>query len=558
MRITSFTSLERDQSERLTSRPQSTSFRYHEGPLDMRMIITAFVVIMIGLAAAGPASAQSPPVRPNIVLIVSDDHGFGDIGWHDPQVSTPNLVRLAQSGTRLDRFYVNPICSVTRAALMTGISTSKTGVNNSSGLGIRYRILPQAFHDAGYQTWMFGKWHLGGNADSQRPGPEFLPHARGFDYFYGHLHGAIDYYLHQRKDLGQLDWQRNGKPIVEEGFSTDLLADDAIRMIRGRDHQRPFLLYLAFNAIHGPLQAPPATDITARGNRRELLLANLSHMDAAIGRVVATLQQQGLRDNTLIWFTGDNGGQLSQGASNGPLRGEKGGAFEGGLRVPALVSWPARFPAGQTSQQFMCAMDVLPTLCAAAAIPTGITGPIDGVDVGESIRTGQAMPRPPFVMGARDVAVFRPPFKLVQSQGAAPMLFQLEEDPTEQHDVASQHPETVAELSKLVILGRGPGGGGGQGKGRRGEGEAGGVLGGMKQGQGGMKQGQGGARQGQGGMKQGQRQGQRQGGGGRRGGAANQPAPNQPPLPASRPDQPQRRRQQSGTDNPPNPSIPQL
>jgi arylsulfatase A-like enzyme len=285
-------------------------------------------------------------------------------------------------------------------------------------------------------------------------------------------------------------------------------------MIRGRDPQRPFLLYLAFNAIHGPLQAPPATDITARGNRRELLLANLSHMDAAIGRVVATLQQQGLRDNTLIWFTGDNGGQLSQGASNGPLRGEKGGAFEGGLRVPALVSWPARFPAGQTSQQFMCAMDVLPTLCAAAAIPTGITMPIDGVDVGESIRTGQAMPRPPFVMGARDVAVFRPPFKLVQAQGVAPMLFQLEEDPTEQHDVASQHPETVAELSKLVIFGRGAGGGGGggQGKGRRGEGEAGGAQSGMKQGQGGMKQGQGGARQGQGGMKQGQ--GQRQGGGG--------------------------------------------
>jgi hypothetical protein len=179
----------------------------------------------------------------------------------------------------------------------------------------------------------------------------------------------------------------------------------------------------------------------------------------------------------------------------------------------------------------MCAMDVLPTLCAAAAIPTGITGPIDGVDVGESIRTGQAMPRPPFVMGARDIAVFRPPFKLVQAQGVAPMLFQLEEDPTEQHDVASQHPETVAELSKLVIFGRGPGGGGGQGKGRRGQGEAGGAQSGMKQGQGGMKQGQGGARQGQGGMKQ----GQGQGGGGRRGGAANQPIPNQPPAAPTNP-----------------------
>ena len=123
---------------------------------------------------------------------------------------------------------------------MTGLATLRTGVNNSSGLDLQYRILPQAFHDAGYQTWMFGKWHLGGAEDSQRSGPEYLPHARGFDYFYGHLHGAIDYYSHQRKDLGKLDWQRNGQPVREEGFSTDLLANDAIRMVRQRDRTKPF------------------------------------------------------------------------------------------------------------------------------------------------------------------------------------------------------------------------------------------------------------------------------------------------------------------------------
>ena len=396
------------------------------------------------------AWATQAAERPNVVIIVSDDHGFGDIGWNNPEVRTPTLDQLAKSGIRLDRFYANPICSVTRAALMTGLATLRTGVNNSSGLDLKYRILPQAFQDAGYQTWMFGKWHLGGSEDSQRPGPQYFPCARGFDYFYGHLHGAIDYYTHQRKDLGKLDWQRNGQPVNEEGFSTDLLANDAIRMLRQRDRNKPFLLYLAFNAVHGPLQAPPSAPDVSRRVRRDLLLANVTHLDLAIGRLVRTLDEEHLRENTLIVFFGDNGGQLSQQASNGVLRGEKGGTFEGGIRVPALMNWPGVLrPA--PSQQFLAVTDLFPTLAAAAGIATGISTPLDGVNLWPALVAGKEAARPPFVMGNNDVACLGPPWKLILTgRDAAPLLFNLVVDPSEQRDLAPNHPDVVASLMKVI------------------------------------------------------------------------------------------------------------
>lgn len=404
--------------------------------------------------------------RPNIVVIVSDDHGFGDVGWNSREVKTPHLDQLARDGVRLDRFYANPICSVTRAALMTGLATLRTGVNNSSGLDLKYRILPQAFQDAGYQTWMFGKWHLGGPEDSQRSGAEYFPQARGFDYFYGHLHGAIDYYKHERKDLGQLDWQRNGNPVVEDGFSTDLLVDDAIRKVKARDTNRPFLLYLPFNAVHGPLQPPPsATDVSKR-DRRELLLANVTHLDAAIGRLLQTIDDEQLRESTLVLFFSDNGGQLSQGASNGTLRGEKGGTFEGGIRVPAAIRWTGKLPASTVSQQFMSVMDVFPTLCAAADLHTGIEGPLDGINLWSFLSAGHEEDHPPFVMGNKDVACIAAPWKLVlPGQGEAPLLFDIIDDPNEEKNVAAEHDDVVSRLIQVV-------GGVGELKGGRGNGKS--------------------------------------------------------------------------------------
>lgn len=396
-------------------------------------------------------SLQASTSHPNILLVVSDDQGFGDVGWNNPEVRTPVLDQLARDGIRLDRFYANPICSVTRAALMTGFASLRTGVNNSSGLDLKYRILPQAFKDAGYQTWMFGKWHLGGPEDYQRSGKAYVPYSRGFDSFYGHLHGAIDYYTHRRKDLDQLDWQRNGLPMDEEGFTTDLLVEEAIRKIQSRDASRPFFAYLAFNAIHGPLQPPPSAPHLSKREKRPVLLANLTHMDTALGRLLTILDQQGLREDTLVLFFGDNGGQLSQGASNGPLRGEKGNTFEGGIRVPAAIRWPGRLPAGQVSQQFLSVMDVYPTLCTAAGIPTGLPTSIDGVDLWPAIATRQNIPHPPFVMGNKDVACFSTPWKMIlPGRGEKPLLFDILQDPTESTDVAIQHPDIIASLSRVV------------------------------------------------------------------------------------------------------------
>ncbi|MFM1801343.1 MAG: hypothetical protein RJA81_695 [Planctomycetota bacterium] len=397
--------------------------------------------------------------RPNIVLIVSDDQGFGDIGWNNPDVKTPVLDRLAQQGMRLDRFYANPICSATRAALMTGIATIKTGVNNRQGLELKYRILPQVFHDAGYQTWMFGKWHLGGSEDNVFNTPEYTPNHRGFDYFYGFLHGAIDYYTHERKDLGKLDWQRNGEPVIEKGFSTDLLVDDARRKVMERDKSRPFLLYLPFNAVHGPLQTPPsATGGPAkRQERRSTMLANIHHMDMAIGRLIETLEKEAISRNTIVLFFGDNGGQLSNGASNGSLRGEKGETFEGGIREPAFLYWPGVISPGQKSQQFISVMDVLPTLAAAAGMETGIKDAIDGVNLWPALKSGKVTDHPPFVMGFRDTALFSGNWKLISpGQGQTPMLFDIIRDPNEKSDIASQNKDVVERLEKeLVVLTQG-------------------------------------------------------------------------------------------------------
>ncbi len=430
------------------------------------------LLLLLPLAASAVTPPAPPrPARPNVILLVSDDHGFGDVGWNNPSVKTPTIDGLARDGVRLDRFYANPICSVTRAAMLTGIATLRTGVNNTNGLDLRYRILPQAFRDAGYQTWMFGKWHLGGNADNAKSGEEYRPYRRGFDYFYGFLHGAIDYYDHTRKDLGQLDWQRNGTPVEEEGFTTDLLVDDAIRRLKERDTGKPFLMYLAFNAVHGPLEPPPSAKDLSRREKRPILTANLEHLDAGIARLLAVIDDAGLRESTIVLFFGDNGGQLSQGASNAPLRGEKGGVFEGGIRVPAAIRWPGVLRPSGPSAQFVSVMDLFPTLCAAAGIPTGVEGPLDGVNLWPALASGTPVEHPAFVMGTREVACIRAPWKLVRPGGnAAPMLFHLIDDPNETKDLAAEHPEIVEQLSKEIAAygagGRGRGGEGGA-KGRK-------------------------------------------------------------------------------------------
>ncbi|MBY0396371.1 MAG: arylsulfatase, partial [Thermoleophilia bacterium] len=407
------------------------------------------IAAAIALAATTTASAQAPAGGPpNIVLIVSDDHGYGDVGYHNREVKTPNLDRLATQGVRLEGFHSYPICSLTRAALLTGLSTLRTGVNNRTGLDLKYRTMADALKGAGYQSSMAGKWHLGGASDNTLKGPDYYPTRRGFDHFYGFLHGAIDYSEHIRKDTGELDWQRDGKPVAEPGFTTDLLVDDAIRRLKERDRSRPAFLYLAFNAVHGPLQSPPSgTDAyrSVADRRRRTLLANVTHMDAAIGRLLAAIDDERISDRTIVLFMGDNGGQLSQGASNAPLRGEKGTVFEGGTRVPAIVRWPGVLPAGTTSRQLLWAADVFPTLCAAAKVDPRNPVPFDGLDLWETLRSGRETPRE-LLHGTTDLALYRGPWKLIRPREGKPLLFRIIDDPNEANDRAAAEGETVRAM----------------------------------------------------------------------------------------------------------------
>ena len=305
---------------------------------------------------------------------------------------------------------------------------------------------------------MFGKWHLGGPPDNAYNGEKYYPHNRGFDYFYGFLGGAVDYTRHVSAETGEPDWQRNGKQVAEAGYTTDLLADDAVRMLKGRDKARPVLLYLAFNAVHTPLGVPPSGVGPYRGmanRKRQNLLANVSHMDAAAGRVLKALDGEGLRDNTLVLFFSDNGGELRPGASNAPLRGEKGTAFEGGIRVPAAARWPGILKAGTESGQVVSALDLFPTLAAAAGVRPGNLAPFDGRNLWGHIRDGTATPPDNLVIAyRRNVAVFHGPWKWVRSAEvrdgedvAGPKLFRIADDPEEKADLAAAHPDVMADLA---------------------------------------------------------------------------------------------------------------
>ena len=240
----------------------------------------------LSLPLVAPAAAA--PRHPNVIVILADDLGSADLGCYGSEIETPNLDRLAGQGVRFTHFHSFPLCSPTRAALMTGRSPMRCGVAYhvirpwlSYGLPLEEHILPQTFKAAGYQTAITGKWHLG---HSQ---VKYLPHSRGFDHAYGHVNGAIDYYTHIRD--GGLDWHRNGKSVREEGYSTDLLAAEACRWIRSRDRSRPFFLYVPFNAPHSPLQAPkPLIEKYAgiKDERRRVFAAMVDAMDSAAGRKI--------------------------------------------------------------------------------------------------------------------------------------------------------------------------------------------------------------------------------------------------------------------------------
>jgi arylsulfatase B len=398
---------------------------------------------------------------PNVVILLADDLGWHDVGYHGSEIRTPNIDRLASEGVRLERAYSFPVCSPTRSGLMTGRSPMRLGVAytvirpwSTYGVPVTERFMPQAFQDGGYQTAITGKWHLGHAQKS------FLPRARGFDHAYGHLNGAIDYFTHERE--GGLDWNRNGKSVREEGYSTFLLGAEAIRFIKQRERTKPFFLYLPFNSPHEPLQAPPEY-LDRYANiadvKRRRFAAMVDAMDTTIGRLLSVLEEEKISENTLVLFFSDNGGPLANGATNTPLRGGKATPFEGGIRVPAIIRFPGRLKAGTVSKQVLTMMDYFPTLAGACGISPGNSLPLDGKNLWSGISSGKTMPREDlfFVIEARGttgLAVHHGEWKLAREESnsgeAKNFLFHIEEDPTESKDLSAAHPELVEDLSRRI------------------------------------------------------------------------------------------------------------
>ena len=450
-------------------------------------------LLLLALALLGAGPAEAAPKRPNVVIFLADDLGWSDVGFRGGPIDTPSIDRLARQGAELRRFYTTPICSPTRAALMTGRDPMRLGVAygvilpwHSIGIHPDEHFMPQSFQAAGYQTAIVGKWHLGHAQQT------YHPNQRGFEHFYGHLHTEVGYFP-PFSNQGGKDFQRNGESIDDQGYESYLLADEASRWIRARDPKRPFFLYMPFIAPHTPLDAPddlkakyadlederkPArSDTTDRTRRlaklmlqpsaRPMYAAVVDAMDQAVGRVLATLDEQGVADDTVVLFFSDNGGAAYAlgGADNVPLRGGKGDTFEGGIRVVAVMRWPGKIAAGSKVESILSVMDVFPTLAEAADVEPRNTRKLDGRSMWPAISAGESIPRDELIFfasetpirGSISLTAFDEKWKLVQevrqgllSAEVTNYLFRIANDPYEHNNLAAEHPDVVARMGDAI------------------------------------------------------------------------------------------------------------
>lgn len=411
---------------------------------------------LVCVIAGAPALAQDAP-RPDIIFILADDLGRNDVGFTGGQeIRTPNLDALANRGALLNQFYVHHVCTPTRAALMTGRYPIRYGLQvgvvrpwGQYGLPLEERMLPQALREAGYYTAMTGKWHLG-SFD-----PAYWPHARGFDSFHGHLFGALDYFTHVRD--GKDDWYRDDQPLKEEGYSTHLIAREAVRVIGERPKDKPLFLYVAFNAVHAPLQVPKRYEepYAELKGRRRTYAGMVAAMDEAVGQIVEAVERSGRRDNTLFVFSSDNGGpNPGRLTDNGSLRAGKGTLYEGGVRVCAFATWDGHIKPGTTVDEPLHVVDWYPTLLNLAGGSLQQKRPIDGRDAWATIAEGEKGPHDEILINAEPTrgAIRVGAWKLVLSGGprreraATVELFNVIEDPGEETNLAERHPEKLKEL----------------------------------------------------------------------------------------------------------------
>jgi len=429
-----------------------------------------FLFGFLFLSVPLPADSAELTSKPNILFILADDLGWGDVSFHGGDIQTPNIDSIAASGARLEQFYVQPVCSPTRAALMTGRYPMRYGLQVGVvrpwaryGLPLEERMLSQALKEVGYETAITGKWHLG---HLERA---YLPTERGFDHQYGHYNGALDYFTHVRD--GGLDWHRDDQVLRTEGYSTFLVAEEAVRIVREHDPKKPLFLYVPFNAVHAPLQVPEKykEPYAHLKNRRRTYAGMVAAMDEAIGTILAALETKGLRRNTLIIFSSDNGGpNPGVVTSNGLFRAGKGTLYEGGTRVAACAAWDGHIPAGSVVNQPLHMVDWYPTLLKLAGAPLEQPLPLDGKDIWPVITQGRPSPHDEILLNTipRGGAIRVGDWKLVingkQGSGNGSVaqrregkenrnsdsveLFNLAEDPYEKTNLAVSNSSKLKEL----------------------------------------------------------------------------------------------------------------
>jgi len=399
--------------------------------------------------------------RPNVLFILADDLGYGDLGCYGARdIQTPNLDRLAQQGVRLTDFYANgPVCTPTRCGLMTGRYQQRIGGlewaippgQKHLGLPAQEKTIAQMVRDAGYATAMSGKWHLGYTEDR-------APNAHGFDRFFGLLSGNHNYFTH-RENNGEADLYLDAKPVTIEGYSTFLIKQHALEFLDAMKG-KPFFLYVAFNAPHWPNQGPDdgSKEVTLKGwaqGTRETYVKMVEAMDASIGEILAALERQGLATNTLVVFASDNGGDRF--SRNYPLSHGKGTLGEGGIRVPCIARWPGKIPAGKVSKQVGIMMDWPATILNLACAKPAKDRPLDGKDL-LPILAGEkrGVKRTLFWrrVGPNGVKTHRAVrdgnWKFIDERNGKQQLYNLTEDIGEKNNLADEQKSKAAKMEKLL------------------------------------------------------------------------------------------------------------
>jgi arylsulfatase A-like enzyme len=429
----------------------------------------------LATAAVAGAAAQTQKRQPNFVIFLADDLGCHDLGaWGATDLRTPNIDALAASGARFANWYAAaPVCAPSRAALLSGRYPIRAGVpGNGSPLRRTEQTIASLLRPAGYSTGIFGKWHLGST-------PDTVPNAHGFDRFVGFHSGCIDYYSHryywgEPRTVNYHDLWRDRTEMFEDSqYSTELFAREAVEFVKA-NRANPFFLYLPFNGVHYPMHAPAeyVERFPGLDPERRMYAAMLSAVDDGVGMVTHTLRDLGLAENTLVFFAADNGAtrepraglnqKPARAGDNRPFRGNKFSAFDGGMHVPMIMSWPGRIAAGQVMRQIGNHVDLLPTICTAAGVPVPDDRTMDGFDSLPMAVSGAASNHDAiFWSSGGQLAVRRGSWKLVQNgkifdgtpEGANPLegddavfLSNVDDDPGESKNLRHENPALADEL----------------------------------------------------------------------------------------------------------------